>query len=178
MRNWIIGTIAAAGLVLGSSAATGATLTAVLSSNSANPGDVVTLTLSGDPQGASAGSILIALTTSAGSFVNAALQPDQSAWNVLNPQSCAATSCSIADGFSFGATAGVASAYGTVDIDTAGLAPGSQVVLTLTGNPNLIYFGLNTDQPAGVINIVPEPGTAAMMGLGMLGLAFAGRHRK
>jgi hypothetical protein len=179
MRNWIVGTLAATALVLGASAVTAATLTATLSSNTANPGDVIVITLSGDPQGASEASALVFLETDAGVLGNENLVPDASAWQVPGTQGCvSATSCEIVNAFSFFPTLGVASNWGTVELDTTGLTAGSTVNLSFTGDPNLIYFGLLTDQSAGSVSIVPEPGTAAMLSLGLLGLGFAGRRHR
>jgi len=44
------------------------------------------------------------------------------------------------------------------------------------GTGKFDFFGL-TNAPGVTITIVPEPATAAMLGLGLLGLALAGRRR-
>ena len=42
---------------------------------------------------------------------------------------------------------------------------------------NVGFFGITGTQSLGNYTVIPEPTTAALMGLGLLGLAVSGRRR-
>ncbi len=50
------------------------------------------------------------------------------------------------------------------------------VNLSWSSGPALDFFGM-TSAPSASFTIVPEPGTALLFGLGLAGIAFAGRRR-
>jgi hypothetical protein len=185
----MIRVLAAAALAFGASAAGAATLTATPSTTVFFPGEIVTITLAGDPEGGTASSILVDLIAvcsacggSSGTFQNEVLTAEPSAgWTVPPaPGTCSGNSCSLANTFSFGVVTGSAWAIGTVELNTAGVLPGTTIDLVFTSNPNLIYYGLSSDVVAATLYMggIPEPGTAALMGLGLLGLGFVARSRR
>jgi hypothetical protein len=62
----------------------------------------------------------------------------------------------------------------TLTADAAGTANFSWLINA--GNESLNFFGLTNSAGTSVL-IVPEPTTAALLGMGLLGLAVAGRRR-
>ena len=58
---------------------------------------------------------------------------------------------------------------------TAPATPG--VVQITLADVGVGFFGISGSQSLGSYTVVPEPTTAALMGLGLLGLAVAGRRR-
>ena len=53
----------------------------------------------------------------------------------------------------------------------------SGVVQIMLADIGVGFFGISGSQSLGSYTVVPEPTTAALMGLGLLGLAFSGRRR-
>jgi hypothetical protein len=67
---------------------------------------------------------------------------------------------------------------GTITMNLTGATPGTYTIITYTSagvdTPND-----NSSNPhnSAILTIIPEPGTASLLGLGMLGLVMAGRRR-
>jgi hypothetical protein len=178
------------GMALGAQAAT---LTMSTDKATYLPGETITMTILGDSEGAEAlgayGSVVYdtafvssnagsqtqtALKTAAGvKWIRGALATDgvyfgtQDAFSQINGTTVAA------------GTTKKLTAVMTFTADSAGTASFSW--LEEAGGLNLNFFGLSSNalvnQPFSV-DIIPEPSTAGLMGLGLIGLVLAGRRRK
>ncbi len=151
-----------------------ATLTVEPDKHTYTVGETITLTVFGDDQNATAYSLFGRLLYDASltSFIGATQNPADEGIFVLVP-------LSSGDGFS--------DAFFQISSNIARTArdlPGVLSVLTLTADavgtvpvgwaPDLRFFGL-TSAPGTALTILPEPGTAMLLGFGLLGLA--GWHR-
>jgi hypothetical protein len=73
---------------------------------------------------------------------------------------------------------------GTIVWDTSGTTPGTEGINALiTGvgaiiNGNIIDYTGMVIPGVHVLNIIPEPGTASLLGLGLVGLILAGRRSR
>jgi hypothetical protein len=73
---------------------------------------------------------------------------------------------------------------GTIVWATAGTTTGTEtiaVLLTAVGaviNGNVVNYTSQTVAGSHILNIVPEPGTASLLGLGLVGLILAGRRSR
>jgi hypothetical protein len=74
--------------------------------------------------------------------------------------------------FAIGTIAFLANSVGTTVLNSGFFNPGVDGYNDINGTPAAI-----TSFGTASITVVPEPGTAALVGLGMLGLAIAGRKR-
>lgn len=179
--------IAVAALVGLASAANAASVTVVANSASYVIGDTITLTVTADTQG---GSSLLAFgrllfDTPTGDTAGGA--PNQSAmlafgsipW-LTGPLVCTSSSCEMMNQISPITATPVGST--TPLIATVSFLATSAGVTNVSWDTNqaggfgLDFFGV-TNAPGTSYTVVPEPTTAALLGLGMLGLAVAGRRR-
>jgi hypothetical protein len=182
MKRTLIALIAVVGMA---TAANAATLSVSSDAASYGLGDTITLTVTGDADGASAQAVFARVLYSGSGSVN-----------FVSASQVGMTSFSGGLAWSPGVTAGDASGANALN-QLAGLmalAPdttfSSTVVLTaagagtvaisfegLTGGPTALdFFGLSSGT-GGSFTIVPEPTTAGLLGLGLLSLAVAGRRR-
>jgi hypothetical protein len=73
---------------------------------------------------------------------------------------------------------------GTIVWDTSGTTPGVETVSIVGVIVGAVINGVITDVSSSVvtgshaINIIPEPGTASLLGLGLVGLILAGRRSR
>lgn len=163
-----------------------ATLTIVADQATYNVGDTITLTITGDAEAGAASAIFgtvsydqvltsvtsqsqTQLTSFAGNlpWTNGVLQLD-------NPNPGTADAFNALFGTGTGTPDQLAVSVITLTADAAGTANFSW--LTNAGAESLDFFGLTNAAGASVL-IVPEPTTAALLGMGLLGLAVAGRRR-
>jgi hypothetical protein len=75
---------------------------------------------------------------------------------------------------------------GTIVWDTSGTTPGTETIAAFFGgadatgaviNGNILDITTQAVVGSHILNIVPEPGTASLLGLGLVGLILAGRRR-
>jgi hypothetical protein len=163
-------------VVLGfATAASAATLTVVSDKASYTVGETITLSVSGDAQGELAygaiGRLLYsaALTDTVGVVENA-----------INNTWLLSGAPAFGDGF--------AEAFNQIALAPAtmnGANPIAIITLTATGvgtvnvdwSGDLDFFSVDGARPGTSFEIVPEPTTAVMLGLGLFGLALGGRRR-
>jgi hypothetical protein len=179
--------IAVAALIGLASAANAATLTVVANQAQYQVNDVITLTVTGDSQGASALSIFGRLNFSGAAQASAAGLPTQTTLLALGslpwtagPIACNSSSCEMMNQLSaFGLSPAPASNLLVATVSFLATTVGTTNVNWET-NPGtgfqLDFFGL-TNATGTSFEVVPEPTTAALLGLGLLGLAVTGRRR-
>jgi len=180
MKRTLIAVAAIIGLA---SAANAASVTVTADQASYNPGDTITLTVVADASTGEASTQVFGdlLLSGAGSVLGGAVVPGGLAsfggglpW-VLGTNPCSPTVCTAMN------------QIGGVSPFPVTNTPLNIAVITYTaGNAGLVnvawdastfdFFGISV--PSGTsFTIVPEPTTAAMLGLGLLGLAVSGRRR-
>jgi len=180
--------IAVATLIGLASAANAATLTVVADQANYLVGDTITLTVTGDTQGGTALLVFGRLLFDAPVAAYSTGAPNQNAllafggalpW-VTGPLSCGAASCEMMNQISPVVGQAVTSSVPLIaTVSFLATAVGTSNVnwdTNQAGGFGLDFFGLN-DAAGTTINVIPEPTTAALLGLGMLGLAVAGRRR-
>jgi len=183
--------IAVAALIGLASAANAATLTVVANQASYNPGDTITLTVTGDTQAGVAilifGRLLFDNTAPLGgpAAVDAA-SASQSTLLALgiapwttSATDCGTSSCDMMNQISaFGTTPSGSTVLLTSTVSFIAGSPGTTNATwsTAIDGFQLDFFGI-TNSPGVTITVVPEPTTAALLGLGLFGLAVAGRRR-
>ena len=172
--------------------ANAATLTIAADATTYAPGATITLTVTGtiDPTAEFASNIDVRLDLTNATFVSSTADQALNPPPAFGPQT----------GWTVGGTEGTASGNSvTVFGQIQGLPPGgpfvnnyngtdafiTATVVATAGSPGTAEFDFGSltnffgvGGGAGTtVNVVPEPTTAALMGLGLLGLAAAGRRR-
>jgi hypothetical protein len=104
-----------------------------------------------------------------------------------NAGECVSLGCDTAYG-SFGgvSTAPIAAGtytLGSINFDTSGTLGGSHDILSylregVGGVTDKKFVAAPVQLNGAILNVVPEPGTAALLGLGVMGLVLAGRRRE
>ena len=104
-----------------------------------------------------------------------------------NAGECVSLGCDTAYGSFGGVSAGVIAAgtytLGSINFDTSGTLGGSHDILNylregVGGVTDKKFAPAPVQLNGAVLNVVPEPGTAALLGLGVMGLVLAGRRRE
>jgi hypothetical protein len=72
---------------------------------------------------------------------------------------------------------------GSINFDTSGVLGGNHDILNflrtgVDGTTNKKFIVSPVQLNGAILNVVPEPGTASLLGLGIMGLVLAGRRRK
>ena len=162
-----------------------ATLTILADKSTYNISETITLTVTGDSEGGSSNGIFGTveyggLTSANGGQIQGnltsfgAISWLQGVLFVDNPHANTQDSFNQTPGLNALPIDQLLVATMTFHADAAGLASFSW--RTLAGNERLNFFGL-TNAAGTSVTIVPEPTTAALLGIGLFGLAVAGRRR-
>ena len=72
--------------------------------------------------------------------------------------------------------------YGSINFDTSGVLAGSHSILNflrtgVDGATNKSFVPSPVFLNGATLNVIPEPGTASLLGLGIMGLVLAGRRK-
>jgi hypothetical protein len=172
-------------------AASAATLSVVSDKTTYLTGETITLTTTGDDQGATAYTAFGVLNYDGGLVDNGTRTQVQlvgsTKWS-LNPLAQADDGAGGSQDYSY-AFAQLAGTYSQTATNLPAVNPFSTVTLIAkvagvvnvtwddSGGPNqFAFFGLTT-APGTTFTIIPEPTTAVLFGLGLIGLVLGGRRR-
>jgi hypothetical protein len=165
--------------VLGlAAAANAATVSVVADAASYNVGDTITLTVSSNSQGETlfTATTVVGYTGPVTSLTSTPTIP-AGGW-ITGPDVISSPGFRLVfDALNFSGNDPGTGFGGTLTFSAN--APGS-ATFTIGGNPNLgiaFDFGTAAAGSSVTVSIVPEPTTAALLGLGLFGLAVAGRRR-
>ena len=153
------------------------------------PGDTVTLTVTGDSEGASTTGIFGRLLFDNPAIGNldgqmatqtTLLALGSIPW-LVGTSDCTASTCNMFNQVgAFGATPAPASNLLVSTVSFVAGPPGTTANVSwemdLGTGFALDFFGI-TSSPGLTLTVIPEPTTAALLGLGLFGLAAAGRRR-
>jgi hypothetical protein len=181
MKRTLRFAIAVAAVLGLAAAANAATVTVVADAATYNVGDTITLTVNTNSQG----EILFQATAVVGytgpvtSLTSTpSLPPPAAGWFTAPTDVISSPGFRLVfDALNFGGNDPGTAFGGTLTFSAD--APGS-ATFTIGGNPaNAIDFAFGTAAAGSsvTVSIVPEPTTAALLGLGLFGLAVAGRRR-
>jgi len=152
-----------------------AQLKVVPDATSYSPGAAISLTVTGtiDPTSEAAWGIRVLLGFTNSSFVSSTAEGLKNPPPRFGPQSNWA--CCGGEGSAVNNFNGVDSAFVTATVLFTAGSPGTASFDFDAFND---FFDVQGASLGTTVNIVPEPGTAALMRLGLLGLAAAGRPRR
>jgi hypothetical protein len=168
-------------LVLGASfAAQAATLTVTADQESYAVSDIITLTIIGDSEGASALGILGFLSDANGNAsYTGSSQNTLASVSGYVPWVAGALATNNAfnqlGGVAVSTVSGLLTAVMTFHADSSGVVDFAWLEDGTSNHLN--FFGLTTGAGTTSVTIIPEPTTAGLMGLGLVGLVIAGRRR-
>lgn len=154
-----------------------------------NVGDLITITVTGDSEGASDSTIFGQIVFSNPAIAAPNIYPARPAQNTLlapgpvtwgqGGTNCTASSCVMFNAFS-GSLPPTPMTVTNLLVSTVSFVattPGTRALTwSTTGGTQLDFFGL-TSAPGSSITVVPEPTTITLLGVGLFGLAVASRRR-
>lgn len=176
MKRILIAAVAMLGFA---AAANAATLSVVSDKGTYNPGETIILTVTGDSEGAAANAIIGVLTYDAVlTDTVTSSQTVHTSFGGFVPWTPGVLVVSDGSATVFNQIGGITPApVDQLQIATATLTASSAGVVTVNFSSTLNFFGITGAQPGvASFTIVPEPTTAALLGLGLFGLAVAGRR--
>ena len=162
-----------------------ATLSVVSNKTTYSPGETITLNVSGDGQGASAYAVFGRLMYTGAGSVTPQTQTQKAvgtAWTtgpLANGPGFSESFNQIAGLSALTATSlPTKNPFSTITLLAGAIGTVNVAWNTATGSGfELSFFGL-TNAPGTSFTIIPEPTTAALLGLGLVGLTLGGRRRR
>lgn len=178
--------MAVAVYAVSASAAVSLSLTA--GSNTAAQGSVITLTTFGTANGGETDDTIIGNINYQSTFLtgSAATNTQVPLFNTLGGLLCTTTFCTAFSQVNSSGVIAVNLTNAPIAVTTFTVNPTTPIGTVLTfawrttpSTQRLDWFGL-TNAPGTTVTVtgvIPEPGTMGLVGLGLMGLAFAGRRR-